>query len=63
MEQLDVLRFTLGVLQDSDIPYLVVRSITGMLATSPEKIDRTYVERWVMDLGVSDEPKAVVARL
>jgi hypothetical protein len=40
-----------------------LRDIAGMLMTSSDKIDLVYVERWAVELGVTDEWKAVLARL
>lgn len=31
-----------------------LRDITGMLEVSPDKIDRAYIDRWAVELGVSD---------
>lgn len=40
-----------------------MRDITGMLLTSPGEIDRDYIERWAVTLGLSEIWTAIQARL
>jgi hypothetical protein len=40
-----------------------LRDITGMLLTSPGEIDRDYIGRWVVTLGLSGVWSAIQARL
>ena len=40
-----------------------LRDITGMLVTSGAEIDREYVERWAVTLGLSEIWLAILARL
>ena len=40
-----------------------LRDITGMLLSSPDEIDREYIERWAATLGLSEIWQAIQARL
>lgn len=40
-----------------------LRDITGMLLTSGDEIDREYIERWAVTLGLSEIWRAIQARL
>lgn len=40
-----------------------LRDITGMLLTSPDEIDRSYIERWAGILGLSEIWTAIQERL
>lgn len=75
MEQVDLLRHTLYAARPEDLILSKLlyyqeggsekhlRDIAGMLAASPEKIDREYVRRWATELGVAEEWAAIAARL
>lgn len=40
-----------------------LRDITGVLRIQREKVDRTYIERWAAELGLSDVWESVLSRV
>ena len=51
MEQSDLLRIVVGVLDQLEIRYFVTGSVAGMLKISGESVDRSYITLWATRLG------------
>lgn len=76
MEQAELLRFALDILDDLQIPYALVGSIAsgaygeprltqdiaGIIKVSGDTLDRKYIEEWAAKLGLKDIWDAVLRR-